>query len=149
MQIDNLGTNSRKNPHENHVNKNYGIGDTSFIAAGGKAGVLKLVNEFYDQMQTLSQAKRILAMHADDLTESREKLHFFLCGWLGGPRLYQHKYGGISIPRAHSHLKIGLDERDAWLLCMQEALDKQTYEESFKQYLMTELKKPAEACRTI
>ncbi len=127
----------------------YGNGDTSFKAAGGEAGVRKLVNDFYDQMEQLPEAKIIREMHSADLTESRDKLHLFLCGWLGGPRLYQEKYGGMSIPKAHSHLKIGEHESKTWILCMQKALDKQAYKESFKRYLITELRRPAEACRTL
>lgn len=126
----------------------YGEGDASFKAAGEEDGIRKLANDFYDQMTDLAQASHIRDMHSEDLTPSRDKLFRFLCGWLGGPMLYQEKYGSINVPQAHQHLQIGRHERDAWLFCMQKALERQPYKESFKQYLMTELAKPAEACRT-
>lgn len=126
----------------------YGDGDTSYKAADGEDGVRQLVIDFYDQIESLPQAKHIRDMHNEDLGESRDKLFRFLSGWLGGPALYQKKYGSINVPQAHHHLQIGRHERDAWLLCMQKALDKQPFKESFKLYLMTELAKPAEACRT-
>ena len=126
----------------------FGDGDNSYRAAGGENGIRQLVNDFYDQMDSLPQTRFIRDMHDTDLGPSRDKLFRFLSGWLGGPALYQEKYGSINVPQAHHHLSIGRHERDAWLLCMQKALEKQPYQENFKQYLMTELAKPAEACRT-
>lgn len=127
--------------------REYGDGDTSFQAAGGEAGLRRLVDDFYDIMDTLPQARTIRAMHPADLTVSRDKLARFLCGWLGGPLLFREKYGPIHIPKAHSHLPIGEAERDAWLACMELALAKQPYAEDFKAYLLEELFTPAERCR--
>ncbi len=125
----------------------YGDGDKSFQTAGGEAGIKKLVDAFYHAMETLPQAKHILEMHDDDLTESNDKLFRFLCGWLGGPKLFREKYGSIAIPRAHEHLDIGIEERDAWLACMEEALKYQSYPEDFKAYLLEALMFPANRCR--
>lgn len=126
----------------------YGQGDASFNAAGQQPGIRKLVNDFYDIMDSLDQVEKIRKMHPDDLEESRDKLTLFLCGWLGGPKLYREKYGPISIPKSHHHLGIGSKERDDWLLCMEEALKLQPYSEDFKTYLMVQLAVPAERCRT-
>lgn len=128
--------------------KPYGEGDASFIAAGGEEGIRKLVDAFYDAMEVLPEAKGILSMHKTDLTITRDKLASFLCGWLGGPKRYKEKYGTIHIPRAHAHLDIGIEERDAWLKCMAVALEQQSYPEEFKDYLLRELFTPAERSRT-
>lgn len=125
----------------------YGTKDASYQAAGGQPGIRRLVDAFYDEMDSADYAATIRGMHPQDLTMSRDKLSLFLCGWLGGPRLYAEKYGGISIPSAHAHLDIGLAERDAWLACMQVALDKQDYEPDFKIYLLEQLSVPAERVR--
>jgi hemoglobin len=133
-----------------NLNKNtpsYGQGDSSFQAAGGFDGIKQLVDAFYDAMETLPEAKTIKAMHSKDLTESRDKLTRFLCGWLGGPKLFSEKYGPIRIPVAHRHLEIGPAERDAWLTCMQVALDAQPYAQDFRDYLMAQLYVPAERSR--
>ncbi|WP_375055577.1 group II truncated hemoglobin [Zobellella sp. DQSA1] len=126
----------------------YGQGDSSFRAAGGEAGLRRLAEAFYAAMVRRPDAAIILAMHPTDLAESTDKLARFLCGWLGGPPRYREKYGPISIPRAHTHLAIGPAERDAWLACMAEALERQDYAEDFKQYLLHALRVPAERCRT-
>jgi len=125
----------------------YGDGDASFQAAGGVEGIRRLVAEFYRQMDTLPEAAAIRAMHPSDLSGAADKLHRFLCGWLGGPKLYMEKYGSIHIPSAHAHLAIGEQERDAWLLCMERALAMQNYPQDFRNYLLRELFRPAEGCR--
>ena len=100
----------------------YGRLDTSYQAAGGYQGLTDLVNRFYDYMDRLPEARTIRDMHPDNLNESKEKLTRFLCGWLGGPKYYQEKYGPIRLPMAHLHFNIGIEERDAWLQCMKTAL---------------------------
>ena len=126
----------------------YGDGAASFQAAGGVTGIRRLVDDFYDLMEQLPEAQEIRALHPADLTQSRDKLARFLCGWLGGPMLYRQKYGPIRIPSAHAHLNIGTKQRDAWLACMQKALEQQPYAARFKAYLITQLAIPAERCRT-
>jgi len=126
---------------------NYGQGEASFEAAGGFDGIKQLVDAFYDAMETLPQARTVREMHSEDLTESRDKLTRFLTGWLGGPKLFSEKYGPIRIPVAHRHLDIGPAERDAWLACMQVAVDAQPYQQDFRDYLMTQLYVPAERSR--
>jgi hemoglobin len=128
--------------------RQYGDGDASYQAAGQFEGLIMLAERFYFYMDTLPEAAVIRGMHADDLTESKDKLARFLSAWLGGPKLYSEKYGPIAIPRAHAHLPIGSDERDAWLLCMEKALAEQPYAEDFKAYMLKQLSIPAERCRT-
>lgn len=123
----------------------YGRGDSSFQAAGGESGILALVNNFYDRMDSDSRFRPISEMHPENKHLSREKLAAFLSGWLGGPRTYQKKFGSIGIPAVHRHLPIGPDERDQWLICMTEAVSEQPYAEDFKQYLLEQLSVPANA----
>ncbi|MGZ3695480.1 MAG: group II truncated hemoglobin [Bdellovibrionota bacterium] len=124
-----------------------GIGDASFQAAGGEEGLRLLVDRFYEGMEKIPAAKSVRDMHKEDLTEVRDKLARFLCGWLGGPKRYNEKYGPISIPLSHQPFSIGSAERDAWLLCMRIAVEAQPYEQSFKKYLMEQLAFPAERVR--
>jgi len=124
----------------------YGVKDASFKAAGKEEGIFLLASEFYRQMETLEQAQKIRSMHPKDLEESIDKLSRFLCGWLGGPKRYREKYGSISIPNAHSHLKISIVEQDAWLKCMEEALKVMGYAKDYQAYLMVQLRVPASRC---
>ena len=125
----------------------YGTGDASFQAAGGEPGIRCLVDAFFDRMGSDPRFATIYAMHPDDIAVSRDKLARFLCGWLGGPKLYHEKYGAIGIPRVHAHLAIATAERDQWLTCMSESIEQQPYAADFKVYLMEQLFVPAEAVR--
>ena len=125
----------------------FGFKDTSFNAAGGVEGIRKLVDDFYDIMNASPQTTVIRAMHTTDLDVTRDKLARFLCGWLGGPRLFREKYGAISITGVHGHLDIRKQERDAWLGCMEQAIAKQDYTEAFSVYLLEQLGVPAERIR--
>jgi len=126
----------------------YGVGDASYQAAGGEPGIRRLVDSFYDEMETLPLATGIRAMHPRDLATARDKLARFLCGWLNGPNRYREKYGAISIPGAHAHLAIGTSERDAWLACMKNAIACQPYPDDFKHYLLRQLSVPANRVTT-
>ena len=121
----------------------YGREDQTFQAAGGIEGIQRLVEDFYDVMSTRDYAAVIRHMHPDDLSVSIDKLARFLCGWMGGPKRYSEKYGGIAIPPAHSHLPVGEPEKQAWLDCMSEALDRQDYPAELKKYLIEQLTVPA------
>ena len=125
----------------------YGNGANLYRAAGELAGITSLVDAFYSNMDNFPEARVIRNMHPVDLTESRKKLTYFLCGLLGGPPLYVERYGGVNLPESHSQFPIGYAERDAWLLCMQHAIAVQPYEASFKEYLLARLRIPAERIR--
>jgi len=125
----------------------YGIGDSSFQAADGELGIFKLVNDFFDLMGSDERFATIWNLHPNDKDVSRDKLARFLCGWLGGPKLYNKKYGAIGIPRVHAHLDIETRERDQWLTCMAETVAEQSFSPNFKAYLMEQLFVPAEAVR--
>lgn len=125
----------------------YGDLSASYIAAGERHGIARLVDAFYRHMDQLPQAAVIRAMHDADLRLSREKLTVFLCGWLGGPNLYRETFGPISIPHAHQHFAIGEAERDAWLACMALAVEEQPWSPDFKTYFMRVIAVPAERVR--
>ena len=127
--------------------ESFGVGDASFRAAGGLAGLEKLCRAFYVHMDHLPEAKVIRAMHPPDLSLATDKLITFLSGWLGGPRNYAERFGSISIPGVHAHLPIDEPERDAWLLCMEHAVAEQPWSEAFKAYFMSAIAVPAERVR--
>ncbi|MGM3388536.1 group II truncated hemoglobin [Stutzerimonas stutzeri] len=121
----------------------FGVADSSFQAAGGEAGIQRLVDDFYQIMEQSSLGQSVRRLYPADLEGSRARLTAFLCGWLGGPRRYAEQYGGISIPRFHTRWQIGEVEREAWLGCMAAAIARQGYAPAFADYLLTQLRVPA------
>jgi hemoglobin len=94
-----------------------------YESIGGIDKVDELVDRFYDLMSLEPQFSALRAMHPQDLSTSREKLKFFLTGWMGGPDVYSPKYGHPMLRARHLPFKIGVTERDQWLACMYRALE--------------------------
>ena len=92
---------------------------------GGEEGIRRLVNRFYDLMDTAPEAANIRALHATSLKMSREKLFMFFSGWTGGPQLYAERFGHPRLRARHLPFPIGARERDEWLWCMDRALNEQ------------------------
>jgi hemoglobin len=96
---------------------------THYDQIGGEETVRRLVDRFYELMETLPETDTIRHMHPTDLGTSREKLFMFLSGWLGGPQLYMEQYGHPHLRARHMPFQIGESERDQWMLCMRRALE--------------------------
>ena len=94
-----------------------------FDRIGGAATVDRLVEAFYRRMDTLPRARTIRALHPADLDRTKAILRLYLGEWLGGPPLYSDERGHPRLRRRHLHVRIGPAERDAWMLCMDGALD--------------------------
>ena len=91
---------------------------TAFDLMGGEAKLRELVDRFYDLMDLEPEFAGIRAMHPTVLDGSRDKLHWFLCGWTGGPDLYIERFGHPRLRARHLPYAIASSERDQWLRCM-------------------------------
>jgi len=102
------------------------LDDTPYQRLGGEEAVRALAHAFYDAMDT---AEPVLArLHELDAegrvnTGTRERFGLFLVGWLGGPQHYMERHGHPRLRMRHGHLPVDTGMRDAWLRCMQKALD--------------------------
>jgi hemoglobin len=96
--------------------------DTLYDAIGGDSAVRRLVDRFYDHMDVLPDVATLRAMHPPDLGESRDKLYWFLSGWLGGPSLYIERKGHPRLRARHLPFVVDRAARDAWMRCMDLAL---------------------------
>jgi len=120
---------------------------TPYELIGGEEGVRRLVDRFYDLMDTAPEAAAIRAMHARSLKVSREKLFLFLTGWMGGPPLYVERYGHPMLRARHLPFPIGGAERDEWMWCMERALDEQEMPSILREYLRDRFRGVAEHMR--
>jgi hemoglobin len=66
-----------------------------------------------------------------------------MSGWLGGPDLFFEEYGHPRLRARHFPFAIGVDERDQWMLCMNQALDETTMDEELREALRVALAQTA------
>ena len=96
--------------------------ETPFAWIGGEVRVKALVERFYDLMDIEPAYTALRAAHGSTLTNGRERLFWFLCGWMGGPQHYTDRFGHPRLKMRHMPFKIGIIERDQWLACMDQAM---------------------------
>ena len=106
-----------------------------FELIGGEPGVRALVERFYDLMELEPAYAVLRGVHAPDLASARDKLFWFLCGWLGGPQHFVERFGHPRLRARHMPFKIGLQERDPWLACMDQAMGDVELEPGLRQQL--------------
>ena len=129
------------------MTENPGTPLNPFDEFGGEAVVRKLVDRFYDLMDTLPEAYVIRKLHPEDLSGSRQKLFDFLCGWLGGPQYYVEKHGHPRLRARHLPFAIGDVERDAWLMCMQQAMEEIVPAGQAREHILVKLRELADFMR--
>ncbi len=120
---------------------------TAFDALGGEHAVRTLVDRFYDLMDLEPAYRELRAMHPTTLVGSRDKLHWFLCGWLGGPQHYVDRFGHPMLRARHLPFSIGIAERDQWLGCMRQAMTELEVEPATAQRLADAFFKTADWMR--
>lgn len=87
---------------------------------GGAATLKKLVDVFYG---LVAAHPELAPIFPDDLTETKEKQYKFLTQFLGGPNLYSREYGHPMLRARHMPFPITPKRAEAWLSCMEQAMD--------------------------
>jgi hemoglobin len=128
---------------QNHIQQMSTPFSPHYEQIGGEAGIRTLVDRFYDLMDTAPEATAVRALHATNLKVSREKLFLYLSGWLGGPPLYEEKFGHPRLRMRHFPFAIGVRERDEWIWCMETALAQHDMPEALRTELVAKLRNVA------
>ena len=97
-------------------------GPTPFEQLGGETAIRALVDRFYDLMDLEPRYALLRSVHGSTLDDARDKLFWFLSGWLGGPSLYIERFGHPRLRARHMPFAIGIKERDQWVACMDQAM---------------------------
>ncbi len=112
--------------------------DSFYVELGGGQALRDLVELFYDIVEADPEAEPLMRLHLQGtgMQHTREAQFEFLSGFLGGPQIYLEKHQHANVKRMHAHLEIGSVERDAWLLCMDKALQQTGTDKELHQRLM-------------
>ncbi|MES2932867.1 MAG: group II truncated hemoglobin [Pseudomonadota bacterium] len=120
---------------------------TAYDLLGGDTKLRELVDRFYDLMELDVEFSGIRSLHPCPMDSSRDKLYWFLSGWLGGPSMYIERFGHPRLRARHLPFAIGTGERDQWLRCMALAMQDCAVEEGLQLRLMQSLYETADWMR--
>lgn len=109
---------------------------TIYEAIGGFDTIDRLVTAFYKRV---GKHPDLIPIFPEDLTETARKQRLFLTQFFGGPRLYEEERGHPMMRRRHLPFPITPTRRDAWLSCMNEALEEAEIEEPYRTVMFEKL----------
>lgn len=111
----------------------WGDAVTPYVEIGGEDGVRRLAETFYDVIEEDSPILR--QMLPASTRNTRRKLFMYLTGWMGGPPLYQEKWGHPRLRMRHMPFPIGDDEAGEWMRCMRLAMERSGVGEPLSGFL--------------
>lgn len=111
----------------------WGDAVTPFVEIGGEPGVRALAENFYDVIEEGSPLLR--NMLPANTANTRQKFYMYLTGWLGGPPVYEEKYGHPRLRMRHLPFPIGDTEAAEWMRCMREAMGRVEIDEPLRTFL--------------
>ncbi|OAS13448.1 globin [Paenibacillus oryzisoli] len=107
---------------------------------GGETTIRKIVNAFYPKVL----AHPLLApIFPEDIEPVIDKQFQFLTQFFGGPSLYTDQHGNPMMRARHAPFPITRDHADAWLACMQSALEEVVPSNEVRAIIIDRLKGPA------
>lgn len=110
---------------------------TPYEIIGGADTLARLVDTFYDLVK---QHPDITDLFPDDLTEVKERQYQFLTQFLGGPTLYSDAHGHPMLRARHMKFPIGPTQAEAWLSCMDKAMDRTGLEGDTRKHIFDRLR---------
>ncbi|MFC4386865.1 globin [Gracilibacillus marinus] len=107
-----------------------------YEAIGGQEKINQLVEAFYSRV---SKHPDLIPIFPNDFTEVARKQKQFLTQFFGGPPLYIQEHGHPMMRKRHLRFPITPTRRDAWLSCMEGALDEAMIEEPIRSVMFERL----------
>lgn len=95
---------------------------TPYEALGGGSVIARIVDRFYDLMESEEEYGELRAMHAPDLGPMRESLTGWLSAWAGGPKDWFEQNPGKCVMSAHRDLAVEKETAGQWVHAMQRAI---------------------------
>lgn len=122
---------------------------TPFEWIGGEERIRAMVERFYDLMELEPGYAALRAVHGSDLSNARQRLFWFLCGWMGGPQHYTERFGHPMLRARHLPFPIGITERDQWLACMAQAMQETGVDPTLRERLAASFFQTADWMRNV
>lgn len=84
----------------------------------GEAGIVRMIEDFYRELEGSS----LRPLFPADMMAAAQKSAAFFVGLLGGPPLYQQRYGNPMMRARHLPFRITPRAREEWLACFERVL---------------------------
>lgn len=111
-----------------------------YEALGGDRSLRLIVEAFYPKVQ----AHPLLGpLFPEDINPVMEKQHMFLTQFFGGPTLFSDAFGHPMMRARHMPFEITPQRAEAWLDCMNRALQDVGIEDELRQFVIERLSGPA------
>jgi hemoglobin len=107
-----------------------------YEALGGETVLSELVDTFYSYV---AKHPDLAPLFPNDLTETARKQKQFLTQFLGGPTYYTEEHGHPMLRARHMPFTITNTQADAWLACMNQAMDDLEITGLIREYIMERL----------
>ncbi|MFA9555802.1 globin [Evansella sp. AB-rgal1] len=102
----------------------------------GKEKLSSLVDTFYE---LVAKDPELSLIFPDDLHETARKQKQFLTQFLGGPPLYTTEHGHPMLRARHMPFTITPSRANAWMLCMNEAMEHTNIKEPLRSQILSRL----------
>ncbi|MDA1475905.1 thiol management oxidoreductase [Bacillus sp. CLL-7-23] len=102
----------------------------------GEELLSQLVDTFYELVE---RHPLLSPIFPDDLTDTARKQKQFLTQYLGGPPLYTEEHGHPMLRARHLPFPITPERADAWLSCMNEAMNRVGLDGEIRSFLFERL----------
>ena len=91
---------------------------------GGEDALKKLVEHFYDLVESKPEGAQIVRLHMDGhgISATRKGQFEFLCGFFGGRQYYKEHHGHMNVKLIHEHIPIMQEDAENWLKLWDKAL---------------------------
>ncbi|MRH43395.1 globin [Aquibacillus halophilus] len=109
---------------------------TIYEAIGGQTKIEELVTAFYNRVAVHPE---LIPIFPNDLTETARKQTQFLTQFFGGPPLYMEEHGHPMLRKRHFDFPITPTRKNAWLECMDKALEEVGIKEPYRTVIFERL----------
>jgi hemoglobin len=116
------------------------VEETPYELMGGAKTIQRLVDVFYAHVAVHPELTPIFP---ENLTETKDKQYKFLTQFFGGPPLYSQEHGHPMLRARHMPFPITANRAEAWLSCMNKAIDAIGLEQGLRDYVFQRLMQTA------
>lgn len=115
---------------------NYDPNISPYELIGGEQTLRKLVKSFYARVR---KHPDLFPIFPGNWEETERKQYMFLTQFFGGPALYSEEFGHPMLRARHMPFPVTPQRAEAWLSCMQQALDDIKLQGEIRDYIWNRL----------